>query len=70
MVVILSVGFVKAIHAGDSLFVLTQGFENMDPATLDTATIINAYKKSKSENFIVNLQGDKPQERNFGHSAM
>ena len=37
------VGFVKAIHAGDSLFVLTQGFENMDPATLDTATIINAY---------------------------
>ena len=52
------VGFVKAIHAGDSLFVLTQGFENMDPATLDTATIINAYKKSKSENFIVNLQGD------------
>ena len=52
------VGFVKAIHAGDRLFVLTQGFENMDPATLDTATIINAYKKSKSENFIVNLQGD------------
>ena len=55
------VGFVKAIHAGDSLFVLTQGFENMDPATLDTATIINAYKKSKSENFIVNLQGDNHQ---------
>ena len=52
------VGLVKAIHAGDCLFVLTQGFENMDPATLDTATIINAYKKSKSENFIVNLQGD------------
>lgn len=52
------VGFVKAIHAGDSLFILTQGFENVDPATLDTATIISAYKKSKSEHFIVNLQGD------------
>ena len=52
------VGFVKAIHAGDSLFILTQGFENLDPATLDTATIISAYKKSKSEHFIVNLQGD------------
>ena len=40
------VGFVKAIHAGDSLFVLTNGFENMDPSKLDTATIIANYKKA------------------------
>ena len=43
------VGFVKAIHAGDSLFVLTNGF----------ATIIANYKKAKLENFIVDLVGDK-----------
>ena len=52
------VGFVKAIHAGDSLFVLTNGFENMDPSKLDTATIIANYKKAKLENFIVDLVGD------------
>ena len=53
------VGFVKAIHAGDSLFVLTNGFENVEPAKLDTATIIANYKKAKQENFIVDLVGDK-----------
>ena len=53
------VGFVKAIHAGDSLFVLTNGFETMDPAKLDTATIIANYKKAKLEHFIVDLVGDK-----------
>ena len=53
------VGFVKAIHAGDSLFVLTNGFENVEPAKLDTATIIANYKKAKLENFIVDLVGDK-----------
>ena len=53
------VGFVKAIHAGDSLFVLTNGFENVEPAKLDTATIIANYKKVKLENFIVDLVGDK-----------
>ena len=42
------VGFVKAIHAGDSLFVLTQGFENMDPATLDTATIIKLIRRARA----------------------
>ena len=51
------VGFVKAIHAGDSLFVLTNGFENVEPAKL--ATIIANYKKAKLENFIVDLVGDK-----------
>ena len=53
------VGYVKAIHAGDSLFVLTNGFENVEPAKLDTATIIANYKKAKLENFIVDLVGDK-----------
>ena len=53
------VGFVKAIHAGDSLFVLTNGFENVESAKLDTATIIANYKKAKLENFIVDLVGDK-----------
>ncbi len=54
------VGFVKAIHAGDSLFVLTQGFENVKPENLDTAEIIKKYKDLKiNEQFIVNLQGDR-----------
>ena len=41
---ILRVGFVKAIHMGDSLYVLTNGFEKMAPADLDTAEIIANYK--------------------------
>ncbi len=54
------VGFVKAIHAGDSLFVLTQGFENVKPENLDTAEIIKKYKALKiNDEFIVNLQGDR-----------
>ena len=52
------VGFVEAIHMGDSLYVLTNGFEKMAPADLDTATIIANYKKAGLERFIVNLAGD------------
>ena len=52
------VGFVEAIHMGDSLYVLTNGFEKMDPADLDTAAIIANYKKAGLERFIVNLAGD------------
>ncbi|MDB9152357.1 DUF6383 domain-containing protein [Parabacteroides distasonis] len=52
------VGFVKAIHYGDSLYVLTNGFEKMAPSELDVETIIANYKKADLENFIVNLQGD------------
>ena len=48
----------KAIHYGDSLYVLTNGFEKMTPAELDVETIIANYKKAGLENFIVNLQGD------------
>ena len=43
---------------GDSLYVLTNGFEKMAPADLDTATIIANYKKAGLERFIVNLAGD------------
>ena len=39
------VGFVEAIHMGDSLYVLTNGFEKMAPADLDTAAIIANYKR-------------------------
>ncbi|MDD2953594.1 MAG: DUF6383 domain-containing protein [Parabacteroides sp.] len=52
-------GFVKAIHSGDSLFVLTNGFEKMKASELDTATIIANYKKAGLEKFIVNLKGDQ-----------
>ncbi|MDD2953604.1 MAG: DUF6383 domain-containing protein [Parabacteroides sp.] len=52
------VGFVKAIHYGDSLYVLTNGFEKKAAADLNVETIIADYKKAGLENFIVNLQGD------------
>ena len=52
------IGFVEAIHMGDSLYVLTNGFEKMAPADLDTAAIIANYKKAGLERFIVNLAGD------------
>ena len=53
------VGFVKAIHSGDSLFILVNEFKDMDPAKLDVADIIAAYTKAKiNTKYIVNLQGD------------
>ena len=54
------VGFVKAVHAGDSLFILVNEVKNMKPADLDTADIVKAYTaaKIKGKN-IVNLQGDQ-----------
>ncbi len=52
------VGFVKAIKVGDSLVVLTNGFEKMEPAKLDTATIFKNYRDNKLTNFIVDLTGD------------
>ena len=42
------VGFVKAVHAGDSLFILVNEFKNMKPADLDTADIVKAYTAAKS----------------------
>ena len=53
------VGFVKAIHAGDSLFILVNDFANMKPEELNVETIIKAYEKAKiNETYIVNLRGD------------
>jgi hypothetical protein len=54
------VGFVKAVHAGDSLFILINEFKNMKPADLDTADIVKAYTAAKiNGKYIVNLQGDQ-----------
>ncbi len=41
------VGFEKALHIGDSLIFLVNGFEKVDNAKLDTAEIIKAYKAAK-----------------------
>ena len=57
---VILVGFVKAVHAGDSLFILVNEFKNMKPADLDTAEIVKAYKAAKiNTQYIVNLQGDQ-----------
>jgi len=54
------VGFVKAIHSGDSLYILVNGFENKDPKDLVIADIIKAYEDAGiNETYIKNLQGDK-----------
>ncbi|WP_455635555.1 DUF6383 domain-containing protein [Parabacteroides sp.] len=52
------VGFVEAIHYGDSLIILTGEYEKADPAKLDVEEIIAAYKEAKTENLIVDLTGD------------
>ena len=43
------VGFVRAIKVGDSLVVLTNGFEKVEPAKIDTAEIFANYKATKCE---------------------
>ena len=54
------VGFVKAIHFGDSLYILAQGFENVEPAKLNVDEIIKAYTKAGvNELYIKNLKGDQ-----------
>ena len=54
------VGFVKAVHAGDSLFILVNEFKNMKPADLNIDEIIKSYKAAKIDGaYIVNLQGDQ-----------
>ncbi len=53
------VGFVKAIHSGDSLYILVNGFENKDPKDLVIADIIKAYEEDGiNETYIKNLTGD------------
>ncbi len=54
------VGFVEAIHYGDSLYILDEEFVKVakdDPAKLSVEKIIAAYKKA-GKNLIVNLKGD------------
>lgn len=46
------VGFVKAIQSDDKLFILVNGFENMKPEELDTATIAKAYTDAKIYNTV------------------
>ena len=53
------VGFVKAIQSNDKLFILVNGFENMKPEELDTATIAKAYTDAKIYNtYVKSLKGD------------
>ena len=53
------VGFVKAIQTGDSLIVLVNGYENMDPKDLNVEEIIKAYTKAGiNGKYINDLRGD------------
>ena len=46
------VGFVKAIHSGDSLYILVNEFKNMKPADLNIDEIIKSYKAAKIDGAI------------------
>ena len=53
------VGFVKAIQTGDSLIILVNGFENMDPKDLNVEEIVKAYEKAGiNTKYINDLKGD------------
>ena len=53
-------GFVKAVHLGDSLYILAGQFADVTPATFDTAAIHKAVKDKKyAKEYIVDLQGDE-----------
>jgi len=52
-------GFVKAVHMGDSLYILAGQFADVTPATFDTAAIHKAVKDGKyAAEYIKDLQGD------------
>ena len=53
------VGFVDGLHIGDSLYILTNGFENKALADLDTADIRAAYKKANIEFNIIDLKAER-----------
>lgn len=53
------VGFVDALHIGDSLYVLTNGFEKVAIEKLDTAAIIAAYKAAGIEYNIIDLKAER-----------
>ena len=52
------VGFVKGLHIGDSLYILTNGFENMEASKLDTAAIRANYKATSNEFNIIDLKAE------------
>ena len=52
------VGFVKGLHIGDSLYILTNGFENMEASKLDTAVIRANYKATSNEFNIIDLKAE------------
>ena len=52
-------GFVKAVHMGDSLYILAGQFADVTPATFDTAAIHKAVKDGKyAAEYLKDLQGD------------
>ena len=53
------VGFVDGLRMGDSLYILTNGFEKLALADLDTAKIKAAYKAAKIEFNIINLKAER-----------
>ena len=53
------VGFVKGLHIGDSLYILTNGFEKMAAADLDTADIRANYKETDIEFNIIDLAKER-----------
>ena len=53
------VGFVKAIQTGDSLIILVNGYENMNPKDLNVEEIVKAYTKAGiNTKYINDLRGD------------
>ena len=53
------VGFVDGLHIGDSLYILTNGFEKKALADLDTAEIKAAYKAAKITDHIIDLKAGR-----------
>ena len=56
------VGFVDGLRMGDSLYILTNGFEKLALADLDTAKIKAAYKAAKIEFNIIDLKAERNDE--------
>ena len=52
------VGFVPAIKMGDTLVVLTNGFEKVEPAKIDTAKILKFYKENRLMDRVIDLRSD------------
>ena len=53
------VGFVDGLRMGDSLYILTNGFEKLALADLDTAKIKAAYKTANIEFNIIDLKAER-----------